>query len=498
MSVEFFNTSKGVRSCKVNNFSLHSSYDPEKEAERFVENTKCNFTPKYVLVIEPALSYCAKYFRKKYPKAVLCAVHLSKDFQDTDSQWDKVFIFDSENQNLEENIFAFMGDEGIVCCLFCEWVNSVKAYPQGVRDAWSGIKKAILKTRNVLNTRSYFSKRWSRNALRFCLFSRYNAYVLKGNSPVIVCASGPSLKDSFPYLKKYRDNYFLLAVSSALTPLINEGIIPDLCISTDGGFWAKHHLALTLNNYNIPLALPLEGACFADILHNKTIVPISYGDGPAEALIQSNNYINVHSIRNGTVSGTAASFALSISSSNVYFCGLDLSPSKGFGHTQPNELEINESVKDNRLRTTETRVCPSTFFSPSLDIYRGWFSTTNFFNRVFRLSNSYPYKNKLGQVYDVDWNFFEQQLSLETVTKPIVLYQANNFSLEERIKMLIEEVKKNKTNKEWIKSALPSEEIIYQRTIGTAGEKKAKEKIEAGMEHFINSLIESLKKGLRK
>ena len=59
-------------------------------------------------------------------------------------------------------------------------------------------------------------------------------------------------------------------------------------------------------------------------------------------------------------------------------------------------------------------------------------------------------------------------------------------------------VKKNKTNKEWIKSALPSEEIIYQRTIGTAGEKKAKEKIEAGMEHFINSLIESLKKGLRK
>ena len=71
-----------------------------------------------------------------------------------------------------------------------------KIFESEMRVAWEEIKRAVIKTRNILNTRAYFAKRWIRNAVRFCLFSRYNAYVLKGQSPVIVCASGPSLKRS--------------------------------------------------------------------------------------------------------------------------------------------------------------------------------------------------------------------------------------------------------------------------------------------------------------
>lgn len=494
--VEISKAHNGVPTAKIDGTPLHSSYDPLKEAEKIVEEADCHFAPNYIFVIEPGLSYCADFFRKSYPNARLCALHFIKNFAQTDSKWDKVFIAE-ENSNLAEQIFAYMGDEGVVTCFFWCWPSSDKIFPDETSAAWAEIKKAVLKTRSVLNTRAFFAKRWIKNSFRFCLFSNFNAYILKGQSQVVVCASGPSLKSSIPYLKQYRDSFFLIAVSSALAPLLNEGIIPDLCISTDGGYWAKHHLSFGLEKYNIPLALPLEGTCYSRFLDGRTVIPISYGDGIAESLISMCNYINIRAIRNGTVSGTAADFALNITSGEIFFCGLDLCENKGFSHMQPNELEINESRYDNRLRTTETRITPSTFKSPAQEIYRNWFSTTKFFNRVYRLSDKYPYPNKLGEVYDVDWTFFRQHLSTEVKTKPIVLYLEHKFELKDRIVQISSEIKKNTSNPEWIKCTLPQEQIKEERLINPEEKKEVHKQIINSMEKFIDEVLKTFNKGLK-
>ena len=375
MKVDFYKAHNGLPSIKVNGIPLHSSYDPLKEAERAVESAAYKFRPSWIFVVEPGLSYCADFFRKKFPDTKLCALRFLKLGVENDLKWDKV-IYDSGKDILSEKIFNCMGDEGVASCFFWTWPASEKIFPDETKAAWEEIKKVVIKTRNILNPRSYFAKRWIRNSTRFCLFSHYNAYILKGGIPVIVCASGPSLKSSIEYLKMYRDFYFLIAVSSALAPLTNEGIIPDLCLSTDGGYWAKLHLEFALKKYNIPIALSPEAACYAETLDKHTVVPISYGDGVAEKLLSLCNYINVPAIRNGTVSGTAADLALNITTAEVFFCGLDLAPNPGFSHTQPNELEINGSCSDNRFCTQETRITPYTFNSPALDIYKAWFSET--------------------------------------------------------------------------------------------------------------------------
>ncbi len=493
MDVKLYKAHNGLPSCKINGIPLHSSYNPIREAERAVGTASCKFKPTFVFVLEPGLSYCTDFLKKAFPDSKLCALHFVRNFSQNDFKWDKVFFFD-EPASLSDSIFNYMGDDGVVSCFFWEWPPSGKIFESEMRVAWEEIKRAVIKTRNILNTRAFFAKRWIRNAVRFCLFSRYNAYVLKGQSPVIVCASGPSLKRSIPFLKQHRDSYFLVAVSSALAPLTDAGVIPDLCISTDGGYWAKLHLEFALKKHNIPLAIPLEGSCYAEILNNHTVIPISYGDGVSENFLSSCNYLNVRAIRNGTVSGTAADFALSITSAEVYFCGLDLAPSDGYAHTQPNELEINASRFDNRLRTTETRVTPHTFNSPALEIYKKWFSTTNFFGKVFRLSDGYPYPNKLGQVYDVDWTFFRQHLSSETTTKPIVLYQTHEIEIKSRIQQLTEEIRRNKTNIEWIKAAFPQEQILAARSTNEEQRKAAEKNIEESMEKFTDDIIKSLAK----
>lgn len=52
--------------------------------------------------------------------------------------------------------------------------------------------------------------------------------------PAIIVAAGPSLDRNLLKLKAAKGKAFMIAVDSALRPLVRNGIIPDICISIDG------------------------------------------------------------------------------------------------------------------------------------------------------------------------------------------------------------------------------------------------------------------------
>lgn len=52
--------------------------------------------------------------------------------------------------------------------------------------------------------------------------------------PAIIVAAGPSLDKNILQLKKAKGKAFIIAVDSALRPLVRNHIIPDICISIDG------------------------------------------------------------------------------------------------------------------------------------------------------------------------------------------------------------------------------------------------------------------------
>lgn len=64
--------------------------------------------------------------------------------------------------------------------------------------------------------------------------------LLPKDVPAIVVAAGPSLDKNVLQLKKARGKAFIIAVDTALRPLIRNGIVPDICISIDGKKVAKH------------------------------------------------------------------------------------------------------------------------------------------------------------------------------------------------------------------------------------------------------------------
>ena len=498
MNIVFEKASNGETTCSADKVRLHSYYNPGKEASRFVEQTHCLFNPKYILVTEPALSYTADFFRKKFPSVILCCIRFTNDFNETNSKWDKTFFCGDAckySVDLSEQIFNFMGEEGISSCFFTSWKPSEQAFPQTASFAWDEIKKAVMKSRSVLATRSYFASRWSKNSLRNCLFINKTGIIKEGNSPVLICASGPSLLSSIEKIRQYRNRFFLIAVSSALSPLVQNGIIPDLCISTDGGFWAKLHISFSMKEKGIPLAIPGEGSCFGSILENTTAIPLFYGDGISESILKSAELEGMPAKRNGSVSGTAVHFAMTITSGEIFYCGLDLSFSKGYAHTGPNELEKNDSRFDCRTRTLETRTYGQNMNNGSIEIYRSWFSSCNFNGRVFRLSDNYEYASRLDSIKNCNWDFFlDHTKDWKTKTKPEIKEQAYNFSDCKKLEMMKAAIKKNRNSREWKINAVPLETIVVERSLGLQNENEAIMAVDEKMNAFCKDLLRAIEK----
>ncbi|MCR5622586.1 MAG: DUF115 domain-containing protein [Treponema sp.] len=433
----------------------------------------------------PGLSYTAVYIRKLFPCTKIVALHYAREFQVTEKLWDMSFYYSESGIPLSEQLFSYMGEEGITSCLFLSWKPSEDAFPDESKKCWSEIRSAVIKSRNVLATRSFFAKRWVKNAIRFSLFVNESRYFQKGTAPIVVCASGPSLESSIPFIQEHRNKFFLMAASSALLPLVHRGIVPDLCISCDGGYWAKRHISFALKQHqDIPLAMSSESAIYMSLFEETAVVPLGYGDGISESFLKEFDMPSTRAYRNGTVSGTAALLALSLTNGNVYFCGLDLAPSKGASHTRPNELEIDDSLTDNRLRTAETRLAPSSFPSPSLNIYRNWFASSSFGERLYRLSDHYTYQNNLGEVRDVNWEFFKEHESKEAPIMPMSFPSTKKLAFEKRLGKIRDAIDRNLGNPDWIREAVPADYIVYQRSIGMPGEAEALKKLQADIQSF--------------
>jgi hypothetical protein len=388
--MDFFPAKNGAQNCSADGIRLHSAYDPAREAARFIERALdgAEFPPALIVVTEPALSYAADAVRERLDGCVICAVRYCREFRATDSKWDAVLYADEYGTpgRLAESLYARFGEDLLCAALFLPWEASERAFPQESKLAWDGIRTAVLKARDVLATREFFAERWLKNIVRFCLSLDTGALLRQDSAPqksrardfpAVIAASGPSLEQSIPYLANLRKRFFLIAASSALAPLASRGISPDLCITTDGGFWAKE----LLSSYPGAVAATAESALPARLFRTNAILPLSYNENAVEDAIVKRLDIHALSVRrNGTVSGTALSLARAISDGPVFFCGLDLGVSTGYQHARPHAREMRERTADTRVSPLSARQAVSGFNAKGqLDIYRNWFSAQSFF-----------------------------------------------------------------------------------------------------------------------
>ncbi len=484
--IQFSQSRAGERTCSVNGVHLHSAYDPMKEASRFVDAVEPPFEPSLLVVVEPALSHCAAFLRQRFPDTALVAIRLADYFGESNRLWDRTLHFSQAHQ-----LLSLYGEDKVLAALFLSWPPAQRAFPQEHRLCWEGIRTMVETSRDILGTREFFGRRWLKNSLSFCAKVKRPHVLQAGGSPILLAASGPSLETSLEPIKEHRASFFLIAISSALSPLLAAGILPDLCVSTDGGYWAKRHVTAC----PVPLAVPAEAAIPGPCTEGR-VVPLQYGDGPETQLLKDCGIPALPALRNGTASGTALELALTLTSGPVFACGLDLSPYRGFQHCQPNALEEDAAPHDNRLNPRETRLFPGQLPSKPLEIYGRWFSdqSRRLAPRFCRLAAAgYRFKNKLDQIRDIDWDDFK------TIVARLKSNQAGSTppSLQEikipgtaerrrRLRGILEGYRQGGLPESWLATAFPAR----QSQLARSGDKTAiKERLQADSLALLDELL---------
>ena len=421
MALQFSTAKNGEKTCSLDNVFIHSKYNPSQEAKNWIFNLKVDFVPKNIIVLGACIPYCTTFLHERFPNAQIILFQYDKVFESFSDNENFVSFFISKSTDdvtICEALFDYLGEEDANRTFVISYFPSEKAFPEQFQLAQNGVQKYIKKSIDVIGTRVYFSKKWFYNSLRFFKNLKNTAfYPQKCNQKILIAASGPTLKDSLPYIKKFRDNFFLLSVSSATKVLLEASILPDSVITTDGGFWAKKHLDILKNHKEIPLICSTESA-LPYFAFDMNIVPIEYSDFFQKMLFEKSGVHSIHLERNGTVTGCAINFALNFTDNEIYTVGMDLEKTKGFIHTMPNNLEILDSLKDNRLCTTEKRITKSNVFSQSLEVYKNYFSTMDkkYAQRIKRLCTKSNVLPQLGFIKTELWSDFECQNKSEQKT----------------------------------------------------------------------------------
>ena len=394
----------GENTASVDGHFLHSNYAPRKEAERFIENLNLPYSPSVIIISEPGLSYTADYLRKKFPGIKIAAIRYTDAFQSYDSKFDFVLNY-FEHKNFEVFLENTFSEEALLSTYFISWPASAKIFPEEEKEAWNAIKSAMLRSKTLLITRQYFEKKWLFNSCNFIKYlKRTIDFEGKINKPALIISSGPSLIPFINLIKENQKKFFIICLSSAISVCLKNQINPDLCMTSDGGYWAGEHLKPLLKT-SIPLAMSAEAYSHKALLTKQNILALDYGDGFSSKIINSTDIKIKKAVRNGTVSGTALLFAVNYCSKDIYFAGLDMACQKGFQHAQPNQLEVNAATADNRINTKTGRLTRSELTNGSLDIYKEWFinNPLNLNNRnVFRMIEEKNRKNSLGWIKDIN------------------------------------------------------------------------------------------------
>jgi len=411
--LKFESTRTGGQTVAVRGMYLHSSYDPEKEARRFIERSSTTENPGIILLLGAGLGYVVREIQSRYPSAQVIVLFYDQALSEAFRPLEPVKA--SWHPGKSESLISFLRSQiheiEAEALATVEWPPSTRIYPAQSLQANQAVRQLLKELRGSLVTTAGLGRRWLKNSLiNFICIDKVSTLKARPmNKQVIIAASGPSLQRAIRFIADHRDRIELWALPSSLAFLIAHELVPDLTILTDPSYFAISHLHCA-RNHPLHLLMPLSAAGGAW----QPTFEVSYvsQDFPFELPLLQAAGLSAPSVApQGTVAATAMFLALRSSDELVVFAGLDFCYRDISSHVRPNNFE-------NWLLSGESRLSPlhHLLFSRSTDLaardkaknrsnlalstYAGWFSAldTKTSRRVRRL---YPSEVDLPRIEEI-------------------------------------------------------------------------------------------------
>lgn len=348
---------------------LHSSYNPEREAEKLV----CSADSKQFsagVFMGAGLGYAPVFFSQKFPQKTLIIIEpdinrLISAFYVTD--WTNVFRQPScviLTGATQPQIIAILEKAGIDDCLFFE----TPAHELHDIQFFSALKRLVERNRQKhrINSRTLkaFSRLWFSNMCRnidqMALRTGITAFEGKaaGLSACII-AAGPSLDGILPKLAELKKRCIIICVDTALRACLRQGVQPHFVVLTDPQYWNARHI----EGLSAPeTILVTETAAYPSVFRFECrSIHLCSSFFPLGQYIEKRTHINGKLGTGGSVASTTWDLARFMGCKTIYIAGLDLGFPDGKTHTKGSTFEEKALTEANRLKNAETSISGTLF-----------------------------------------------------------------------------------------------------------------------------------------
>lgn len=370
--IESSKDGKLIPLCKRNldgaEFSLHSKYNPLREAESFAQNV--DESSLFIIVLGLAGAYHIKAILDKCPKCKIIAVEISArdiDFLKTIPMVKEVAenkrVIISDESSLEKAILsnykpALHGNLKILSLR--QWENLFADCAERCREK---IMAAIKLLSADYSVQCHFGKIWQKNILtNLSLAAKTKSFGeiqknINTDKKAAIIAAGPSLDDSAERLKVRRNDYFIIATDTAFSALLKRGIKSDCIISIDGQAVSHEHYMEKIPESTIcvfdlcacPSAVRKALSESKSVLLTESGHPLSQY---ASLFQKKRNFPHINS-GSGTVTIAGASLAKKMGFKQIEFFGADFAYIAGRPYCQGTYLENKFYSKSDRLSSAE-------------------------------------------------------------------------------------------------------------------------------------------------
>ncbi|MEL3904251.1 MAG: hypothetical protein P1P63_03940 [Treponemataceae bacterium] len=480
--------------------ALHSRYNPQAEAHRFVDAISVPLPPDYLVITEPGESYLAKPLRERFPHSVLIAVRYTDSlFLSTDAAWD--YVYRPVNGSLPRFLLNTVPDEFFANTIFLSWKPADNQWPDCANSVHKAISETLEIFKSVMYTRTAFGSLWLKNFVTNLALIKNPAAAEFTDADFFFLASGFSAETQWKLLLQKKAP--CLCAGSTYEAARYYHIPVSACISTDGSFWAGQHLRNL--EKTVPLLFPLEAGIPKPLLEKNFGVLLSYGSELERYVFDELHVPFLSAKRNGTVSGTAVELLLEYTAKSIYAFGLDLHGGKSFSHARPH-LSLNRVQScTTKLRSLETVLCTPRFASASLQTYAAWFASLPPYKarRLFRTgldSGCAVLRNVMSVPSDAvaekkfaDWKNAVRIVPItcsESVERKAFLCRFIHDASEQINVMPLHDIlypagKKSKRLKEMVELTAYAKLVRYVKTKSSADAQAVKEKCRAELEILL-------------
>ncbi|OAT80377.1 motility associated factor glycosyltransferase family protein [Desulfotomaculum copahuensis] len=243
---------------------------------------------------------------------------------------------------------------------------SLRAFPKG--PLWETINEWRIKKASVIRFGRLLEDNYNANLPVLSSIPLINDYFGRlAGQPLLLAAGGPSLDEIIPYLHCKKE-LFVLAVGTALAPLMKAGIRPDMVIVTDPLPVIARQL--TSIDAGTPLIiLPTVSPAVISGRFSQLILALQEGFGPAEEMAEQRGAELIAT--GGSVSTTALDIAIRMGAKPIMLAGLDLAYPSGKMHATGTMHGDNVLWVQDEMVVTGVDGSP-VVTTPVLNIYRRW------------------------------------------------------------------------------------------------------------------------------